>query len=100
MRNPSIKSLASLRLQRIKIAQGNGSARLSKVTPTQTSAISRSLKETLIASNAPQSVASDIINDITTHLTDKDKCQTSTMIDENLSGEFFHYINSENPLTD
>ena len=86
----SIKSLTRLRLKRIKLTQGTNSARLPKVTPARMSVISRSLKENPIASNtpasnAPQSVASDIINDITTHLTDKDKCQTSTMIDEDIS---------------
>ena len=89
MRNPSIKSLGRHRIQRIKLAQDKGTARLTIMMPARTSAIFRSLEETPIANNAPQSEASDVINNITTHSTDKDKWQTSMVIDkdfcENLS---------------
>jgi len=55
---------------------------LPKVTSIRTSAISRSLEETLTTSNVAQLVGSDVINDITTHPTDKDKFQTSTVIED------------------
>ena len=89
MRNPFIKSLGRLRIQRIKLAQGKGTARLTIVMPARTLAISRSLEETPIASNAPQSVVSDVINNITMHPTNKDKCQTSTVIDKDFCGNLF-----------